>query len=203
MDLKNTIIPKSNQLNSDDLMSGPITVRITAVESGSVEQPVSIRYEGDNKRPYLPSKSMRRVLVVMWGSEGSAYIGRRLTLYRDPTVKFGGEAVGGIKISHASDILQPLEIALTETRGKKKKHRVDVLPDVTQKNQPAPEPKPEPATDLQTLKDLGETKARQGTIALRTWFTSLGKSDQHAVKDLKDAWKATAEETDKTLTPTQ
>ena len=63
MDLSQTIIPKSDQLNADDLIAGPRTIRITAVSTGNAEQPVVINYEGDNGRPYKPSKSMRRILV--------------------------------------------------------------------------------------------------------------------------------------------
>jgi hypothetical protein len=72
MNLNATIIPKSDQLNADDLISGPRTIKITAVESGSAEQPVSIQYHGGTGRPYKPSKSMRRVLVAMWGTDGNA-----------------------------------------------------------------------------------------------------------------------------------
>ena len=127
MNLNSTIIPKSTQLNADDLISGPRTIKITNVLAGSAEQPVQITYEGDTGRPYLPSKSMRRVLVTLWGSEGAAYVGRSITLYRDPTVKFGGDMVGGVKISHASDITGTQSLMLTETRGKRKPHIVEPL----------------------------------------------------------------------------
>jgi hypothetical protein len=53
-----------------------------------------------------------------------------MTLYGDPSVKFGGNVVGGIKISHLSHIDKPLNLALTETRGKKAKHTIQPLPDV-------------------------------------------------------------------------
>lgn len=100
MDLSQTIIPKSDQLNADDLIGGTRTIRISSVSAGNAEQPVVIHFDGDNGRPYKPGKSMRRVLVCLWGNDSAAYIGRRLTLYRDPSVKFGGEDVGGIRISH-------------------------------------------------------------------------------------------------------
>jgi len=184
MNLSSTIIPKSDQLNADDLISGPRTIKITSVDSGSAEQPVSIRYAGDNGRPYKPSKSMRRVLVTLWGSDGNAYVGRSLTLYRDPNIKFGGDPVGGIRISHASDLAEPLSIALTESRGKRKPFRVEPLV-------------AEPAIDLQTLTDVGNSKAREGTEALRAWFTSLSKDAKAALKPTLDGqWKAIADGAD-------
>ena len=102
MDISQTIAPKSNQLNFDDFLSGESkTIKITEVSGTSEkEQPIAISYEGDNGKPYRPSKGMRRVLVYVWGKDSKDYIGRSLTLYGDPEVKFGGQAVGGIRISH-------------------------------------------------------------------------------------------------------
>src|SRR5699024_4880718 len=73
---------------------------------------------------YKPSKSMRRVMVAAWGKDATAYAGRRMTLYCNPKIKFGGQEVGGIEISHMSDIDQDLKVSLTATRGKKKLHTV-------------------------------------------------------------------------------
>jgi len=91
----------------------------------------------ETERAYRPSKSMRRVLVSAWGKEGERYTGHKLTLYRDPEVRFGGDKVGGIKISHLSHIEGPLSVMLTATRGSRKPHRVDVLVDSAR---PAPLP---------------------------------------------------------------
>lgn len=124
-DMAQTIIPKSDQLNADDLILGPITVKITSVsvKSGQ-EQPVSIFYDGDNGKPWKACKSMCRVLVSAWGADSSKYVGRSMTLYCDPKVKWGGMEVGGIRISHMSDIDSPLTMALTVTRANKKPYTV-------------------------------------------------------------------------------
>lgn len=120
MDLTPTIVPKSDQLNADDLMAGPRTVTVVEVTKGTAEQPVNVVLkEYGPKRPYKPSKSMRRVMVAAWGVDTSTYAGRTLTLYRDPHVRFGGEEVGGIRISAMSDIPEPLTVSLTVTRGKR------------------------------------------------------------------------------------
>ena len=120
VDVSKTVDPKSDQLNTDDLIAGPRTIKISNVTaSNTPEQPVSVHYEGDNGKPWKPCKSMRRVLLALWGSKGSGYVGKRVTLYRDDTVKFGGIEVGGIRISHA-DIDADVTIALTESRAKRK-----------------------------------------------------------------------------------
>ena len=128
MDLTQTIEPKSDQLNADDLISGPRTVTITEVRKGSNEQPVNVVLaEFGPDRPYKPSKSMRRVMVAAWGAESSVYTGRSMTLYRDPKITFGPDEVGGIRISHLSHIDKPLTMALTVKRGKRQPYRVQPL----------------------------------------------------------------------------
>ena len=133
MDLAESISPRSDQLNADDLIAGPRTVTVTEVRKGaSVEQPVDIvTAEFGPGRPFKPSKTVRRILVIAWGAEASEYTGRRMRLYRDPTVRFGGAEVGGIRVSDLSHIDKPITVALTETRGKRAKHTVAPLPDLS------------------------------------------------------------------------
>ena len=127
MDLSSTIAPKSDQLNADDMIAAPRTFTIEKVTQGNAEQPVNIYLTESPGRPWKPSKSMRRVLVAAWGPDGNTYAGRHVTLYRNPDIKFGGEAVGGIEISHMTDLPKPLKLALTVTRGKKRAHTVQPL----------------------------------------------------------------------------
>jgi len=127
-DMSVAIVPKSDQLNADDLIAGPRTVRITSIKiTANDEQKVAIHFEGDNGKPYKPCKSMCRVLVHGWGPDASRYIGRSMTLYRDPSVKWAGVEVGGIRISHLSDIDADLSIALTATKGKRTPYKVRKL----------------------------------------------------------------------------
>jgi hypothetical protein len=141
MDLTQSIVPKSDQLNSDDLVTGPVTVTISEVRAGNAEQPVDVHLAEFPGRPYKPSKSMRRVLVQAWGPEAEAYVGRRLTLFRNPEIKFGGATVGGIEISAMSHIMKRLTVSLMVTRGKRKPFSVD----------PLPEAKPELKPDITTI----------------------------------------------------
>jgi len=127
MDLTQSIAPKSDQLNADDLISGPVTVTIQEVAKGSPEQPVDVHLVEFPGRAYRPSKSMRRVMVSAWGAEASTYAGHRLTLFRNPEITFGRDKVGGIEISHLSHIDKPLTVALTATRGKRKNFTVTPL----------------------------------------------------------------------------
>lgn len=130
MDLTETIAPKSDQLDAVDLqVSGPRTFTVESVSKGNREQPVNIRLAGLD-RVWRPSKSMRRVLVSGWGPDGSKYAGKRLTLFCDEKVKYAGEEVGGIRISHMSDLVSsPLKTVLIMSRGKSAVYTVQRLDD--------------------------------------------------------------------------
>lgn len=127
MDLSKTIIPKSDQLNFEDVQSQPITAVIKAVREGSKDQPVFIDLTDYDGRPYKPSKSMRRVLIGGWGNNGHTWVGKALTLIGDPSVKFGGVAVGGIKVHAMSDVDGDFSLMLSVSRGKRVEHRVKKL----------------------------------------------------------------------------
>lgn len=126
-DLSRLAQPKSDQLNADDLISGAITVTIQNVRlSGSDDQPIIIDIDGGYK-PYKPCKSMTRLLLFCWGKDGKQWIGRSMTLFNDPTVTWAGVAVGGIRISHITNIEKQISVALTVTRGKRKPYTVEPL----------------------------------------------------------------------------
>ncbi|WP_205915200.1 hypothetical protein [Prescottella equi] len=128
MDLTESIAPRSDQLNAEDLLSGPRTVTVEKVTKGSAEQPVNVHLVEFPGRPFRPSKTVRRILVAAWGADASGYAGRRMTLFRDPAVRFGGQDVGGIRVSHLSHIDKRLQLALTVTRGKRAPYIVEPMP---------------------------------------------------------------------------
>ena len=125
--LRDTIVPKSNQLNSEQLLYGPLTITVTSVARGSDDQPIVIHYRGENGRPYLPCKSMRKVLIFAWGEDGNQWVGRSMTLFNDLAVKWAGVAVGGIRISHMTNIDREISLQLTATRGKKEPFIIKML----------------------------------------------------------------------------
>jgi hypothetical protein len=130
MDLSQSIEARSDQINADDLIAGPVTYTVREVVQGKAEAPFDFLLN-ETERAYRPSKTMRRVIVAAWGSEAANYAGRRLTLYREPTIQFGGKTVGGIRISHMSHIDQRVEVQAQVTRGKREKFTVDPLPDLS------------------------------------------------------------------------
>lgn len=127
LDMAKTIEPNSEQINADDLISGPRTVTITGVKGGTVEQPVFIELAEFPGRTFRPAKTVRKLILAGWGDDAKKYVGRRLTIFNDPTVKWAGKEVGGIRISHMSDISSAVRVNLMVTRGKREPFVVEPL----------------------------------------------------------------------------
>lgn len=137
MDMTPYIQAKSDQINADDLISGDITVQLVKVRKGNDEQPIAIDVSGGHCQ-WRPCKTSLRVLVAAWGPDASQWQGRWVRLYRDESVRFGRDAVGGIRIRALSHIDGPLSLSLAVTRGKKQQHRIAVIKPQDQQQQGAP-----------------------------------------------------------------
>lgn len=124
--MKITAEPRSDQWNADDFIQGPRTFTITGVKHGTAEQKYDITLEGSD-RVWRPPVTVLRILLAAWGDEATTWVGHRATLYRDPTIRFGKEETGGIRVSHLSHITEPLRVALTEKRGSRRTHTVQPL----------------------------------------------------------------------------
>lgn len=129
LDLRSTIIPKSDQLNADQLLGGPMTIKVTRVSATGGEQPVTIGYEGDGGRPFKPCLTMRKVLLLAWGADGNKWPGKAIRVYTDPSVRWGKDEVGGVRISHLSDIPRDIKVSLAVTRGKKVMYEIKRMAD--------------------------------------------------------------------------
>lgn len=95
---------KSDQLNAVDILGADRIIRVRDVRVVKSEQPVSVYFDGDNNRPWKPSKGMIRILGAAWGTDSTAWIGRSALIYCEPSVKYAGQEVGGIRIRALSDI---------------------------------------------------------------------------------------------------
>ena len=127
IDISRTLVAKSDQLNADDLAGGPVTVKITGIKlSGNEDQPVIVEISGGHK-PWKPCKTVRRLMSNVWGTNAAKWIGRWITLARDPKVLWGGKPVGGIRLTHMSGIKQAQTVVLNETSKTKAPHTVEPL----------------------------------------------------------------------------
>ena len=127
MDISESLAANSAQQNYDEFLAGPKTVTVSEVKKGTAEQPVEVHLVEFPGKPFKPAKTVRRLLAKVWGTDASLWAGRRLTIYGDPEVRYAGKAVGGLRVSHVSHIDKPVEVLLTESRGKKRSHTVHPL----------------------------------------------------------------------------
>ncbi len=75
-EVRASIVPKSDQLNADDLLLGSITVTITKVRKGDREQPIVVEIEGH--QPYKPCKTMRRILIASFSDDPKRWVGQEI-----------------------------------------------------------------------------------------------------------------------------
>ena len=132
-EVRASIVPKSDQLNADDLLLGPITVTITKVRRGDKEQPIVVEVEGH--QPYKPCKTMRRILIAAFSDDPKHWVGQQMTLYCDPDVMWAGVKVGGIRISHLSGLDEPRTFMLTKSRGKRSEVTIHPIKPIATKAQ--------------------------------------------------------------------
>jgi len=201
VDVSDTIVAKSDQLNADDLISGEITVQITGVNRCDKDQPIAISITGGHM-PFKPCKTVRRILVSAWGANAANWIGQSMVLYRDPSVKWGGENVGGIRIRAMTGIKAPLILALAESRKSKAKITIQPLRDHVAEWRG----KMSDCATIDQLKALGQQLGKSGLSAtdlavLRDYYgvrskelTATPKPDATDLTPHNDIYTATLQE---------
>lgn len=154
-----TAEPRSDQWNADDFIGGPRTFTIAGVKPGSAEQKYDIELVEGEGRAWRPPLTMLRLLLAAWGDDATTWVGRRVTLFRDETIRFGPDAVGGIRVSHMSDLPggKPFETKVTATRGKRTTVRALPLPD---------EPQPITPDHMRVIKEHMERTGLDGAAVL-------------------------------------
>lgn len=136
MDISDTLAPKSDQLDAVDLLGSPPRIfTVERVSRGNSEQPVQVHLV-EFPRVWRPGKSMRRVLAACWGKDASTWAGKRVELFCDPDVMFGGEKVGGTRISRLSHIDGPKSVPIIIKKGRSGGYKVDPLPDAAPTAEP-------------------------------------------------------------------
>lgn len=167
--LAEALAPKSDQLNADDLIPGPRTIKITdaRITKSDRQTRITLNFEGDQGKPFKPCKTMGRAMVMVWAiTDEKQMIGKSIRVYRDPEVKFGDQgAVGGIRISHMSHIDKAVTVKLTVSQGKKANFVFQPLPGVVEGPSPAQRfttayvAKVEQCADLASLNEFANSKA--------------------------------------------
>jgi len=156
---------RSDQLNADNLIGGPITTQITGAKWGSEQQPVILALSGGHM-PWKPCKTMIRLLAMAnETTDAHQWVGRWVTLYRDGSVRApdGTPNAGGVRMSGMSGLDRRRTYQLTEARGKKRAWTLDPIT--------APQQSGAPTADLDAL--LGDNDLTRDDVD--RWLASVGK----------------------------
>ena len=159
-DIRAAIQPRSDQLNYEDFVSGPAVLTIERTEDYRDDkgQPrVAIHMVERPGRPFKASATNLRLIAIAWGDDDTDWPGRRVQLSADPTVTFGGRAVGGIRVTALSHLPQRFTAKLSVTRGKKQEFPVEVLEDA-----PSIPPIPDDVQTLDQFHDYYRYRAQNG-----------------------------------------
>lgn len=117
---------KSDQINAIDL-TRPVVARIVRIKAmNDDKQPMAI-YLDTQKQPWKPCLGQRRLLGLAWGDDPRVWLGRLVRIYREPTVRYGKGAVGGIRVSGLSHIKEPVVYHLAISQGATAPHPVEPL----------------------------------------------------------------------------
>jgi hypothetical protein len=184
-DFAATLEAKSDQINNVDLIDNPMTITITKVKVNlRDDQQVSISFAESADKVYRPCKGMRRVMAQLWSADPARFIGRKLTIYRDPDVRFGKDILGGIRISAMSHIANPISVAVPVSKGKVKAYTIQPLSVADA----APPPELRAVINSEAAQSEAYAVANRGTDAFRAWFKA-NPDKRDAVKPIMDDLK--------------
>jgi len=177
VDVTKYTFSKGTQTNADDLISAPRTVVVTGVEeTRDAQQPLAVRFSGDDGKPFLPCLTMRKLIAALWGAEGDDWVGKSMTLYRDPSVIFGKDTLGGVRISHMSGLDKTVSVQLLEKRGKRRQYTIVPL-EVAHVNKP-------PTIDRADLQRQSDAAKEMTPDAKKAWWAGLTKDEKAVVTEL-------------------
>jgi hypothetical protein len=84
-----------------DLTIAKVTKGKVVGTGGKSTGKAMISFEGREK-PMGCGTAILAQIAALYGNDTKAWIGKRITIYPDPTVKYGGAAVGGIRVRPAA-----------------------------------------------------------------------------------------------------
>jgi hypothetical protein len=175
MDMTSSLEAKSDQLNAVDLTEAR-TFTIEKVTAGNADQPFNFHLVELPGKPWRPSKGMRRVLARGWGAKNieSVYPGRRVTLFCEPSVKWAGADVGGIRVSHLSDVGEGFSTPLALSAKQRIMYRVEPLAAAAA---PAPAPVSLDGLDIDALKALWKQSNAETRKAIEDRVAELAATE--------------------------
>ena len=106
-------VPRNSKFLSKDDVGAGVTVTISHMtledvegDDGKIDRRAVLNFHGDIK-PLILNQTNKELLKAVTGATTVGGVkGKTITVYSDPTIMFGGRAVGGLRIKQA-DPAQP------------------------------------------------------------------------------------------------
>lgn len=130
----------------------------------------------------MPCLTMRKVIGAIWPDDFEEYKGRQITIYRDPTVKFGPDETGGVRISHMSGIDKTVSLAVLEKRGKRKK--LTIFPLEVPSSPPKPTTTRDPIIDRAEMQRQADAAKEMSPEEKKEWWGKLNEAEKAVVREL-------------------
>lgn len=190
MDITDALAPASDQLDAVELVN-PRTFTIDAgskLGSRDGKTVAEIRLVGF-PRVWRPSKGMLDVLAACWGTDGTQWVGRSVTVYNDPNVTFGKEKVGGVRISHLSHIDKERSVPIRASgAGRKQLWKVQPLTEAPAAKSKVTNAQINAATTDDELRALwaNATPAQRDLIAARKAALDTDSTDATSAEQVAD-----------------
>lgn len=111
-----------------EALPAPKMIRIVAVTStdlendkGAMEQKVTVKYKAaDGEGEIVWCKTNAALTAAALGTRDyEQWIGKVITIFHDPSVRFGGKNVGGVRVFGAPTMTKPLTVEIKMPRRKK------------------------------------------------------------------------------------
>ncbi len=110
---------KGDYLSAAELGDRRPTLTITKISTSKVddekkkkEVDKAVMWFKEIDRGFMYCKTTGHSLAAMFGEDDDNWIGKRVTLFADPNVHFGGEQVGGIRVVGSPDIAKQIVVRI-------------------------------------------------------------------------------------------
>lgn len=111
---------KGKSWTGPECMDGRI-LRVVRVRQGTVEGKstnIAEAESGGERKDWLLCKTNAACMAAMFGDSIEGWAGKDVSVYFDPTVRFGAEAVGGIRIGGSPQLTRVYEVRVTQQKKK-------------------------------------------------------------------------------------
>lgn len=171
----------SDHITQELVSDGPQTFTVTGVTEVTMDgekQRHAVTLAETAGKTWVPAFTVLKALAQVWSMEKENWVGQKLTLYRDPSVKIGRETVGGIRVSHVTGITEPRTVNVKGALNRT----------VTYKFSPLQAEKPREATITQAQWEYLLSKSEGDFGATLLW------ASQQLSRTIKDPREITADE---------